>query len=352
MTIMHNSEPILLDIDLHLFDGAAGGAAGAAAGGEAAAAQESASALPKAEVKRPGSSRRARAGEYDNVVFGKQEPAISAVESDVTPDAGENKGEGNANKSGVSTTSDTKEAKRAEFRKLIEGEYKEEYTAEFNNYFNRRFKESKSMEASLGAQKPIMDMLMQRYQIADGDPAKLLKALEQDDAYWEEAADKAGLSVEQYKAMQKLERENAELRALRQRQAAEQQRIEGQQRAQQQLDRWYAEGEKLKELYPGFDFRAETANKAFTDLLKSGIGVQQAYEVIHMDEIKANAAKAAAQSAGQQMVAKIQSRASRPQENGTSSSSAVITKSDVHSLSKKDRAEAVRRAQRGDIIKF
>lgn len=348
---MHNSRPTLLDIDLHLFDGAAGGAAGSAAGGEAAAAQEGASALPKAEIKRPGSSRRAKTGEYDNVVFGKQEPANSEAVKSVTPDAGES-GEGNANKSGVSTTSDTREAKRAEFRKLIEGEYKDEYTAEFNNYFNRRFKESKSMEASLSAQKPIMDMLMQRYQIADADPAKLLKALEQDDAYWEEAADKAGLSIEQYKAMQKLERENAELRAMRQRQAAEQQRVEGQQRAQQQLDKWYAEGEALKELYPGFDFRAETANKAFTDLLKSGISVQQAYEVIHMDEIKANAARAAAQNAGQQMVAKIQSRASRPQENGTSSSSAVITKSDVHSLSKKDRAEAVRRAQRGDIIKF
>lgn len=347
---MQNSKPILLDINLHLFDGAAGGAA--AAGGEAGgegAAQGSASALPKAKLS--GSSRRTKAGAYDNVVFGKQEDA-PAAETATTPDAGENKGEGNANKSGVNTTSDTKEAKRAAFRELIRGEYKDEYTAEFNDYFTRRFKDMKGMETSLSAQKPIMDMLMQRYQISDGDVAKLQKAIEQDDAYWEEAADKAGLSVEQYKAMQKLERENAELRAMRQRQAAEQQRIEGQQRAQQQLDKWYAEGEKLKELYPGFDFQAETRNKAFTDLLKSGIPVQQAYEVIHMDEIKANAAKAAAQSAGQQMVAKIQSRASRPQENGTSSSSAVITKSDVHSLSKKDRAEAVRRAQRGDIIKF
>ena len=351
---MRHSDPILLDINLHLFDGAAGGAAAAPAGaeGQSAAAGE-ASTLPKADtIKRPGSSRRAKSGEYDNVVFGKQETANSPAEADVTPDAGETKSEGNAKKSGVSTTSDSLEAKRQAFKELIEGEYKDQYTEMFQSAFNRRFKETKSMETSLSAQKPIMDMLMQRYNVADGDPAKLLKALEQDDAYWEEAADKAGLSVEQFKAMQKLERENAELRALRQRQAEQQQRIEGQQRAQQQLDRWYAEGEKLKELYPGFDFRAETANKAFTDLLKSGISVQQAYEVIHMDEIKANAARAAAQNAGQQMVAKLQSKASRPQENGTSSSSAVITKSDVHSLSRKDRAEAVRRAQRGDIIKF
>lgn len=349
---MRHSNPILLDIDLHLFDGAAGGAAaGASTGAEGGdAVQSNQSNLPKAE--RRGSSRRSRSGEYDNVVFGKQELANSPAANDNIPAAEGKTAEGNGKKSGVSTTSDSLEAKRQAFRELIEGEYKDQYTEMFQNAFNRRFKESKSMESSLSAQKPIIDMLMQRYGVADGDMIKLQKALEQDDAYWEEAADKAGLSVEQYKAMQKLERENAELRALRQRQATEQRRIEGQQRAQQQLDKWYAEGEKLKELYPGFDFKSETANPQFLGLLKSGIGVQQAYEVVHMDEIKANAAKAAAQSAGQQMVAKIQSRASRPQENGTSSSSAVITKSDVHSLTKKDRAEAIRRAQRGDIIKF
>jgi hypothetical protein len=93
-------------------------------------------------------------------------------------------------------------------------------------------------------------------------------------------------------------------------------------------------------------------NRNFLDLLKSGVSVQQAYELVHMEEIKANAARAAAQTAGQQMVAKIQSKASRPSENGTSSQSAAIIKSDVHSLSKNDRAEAARRALRGEKIRW
>ena len=332
----------LLDINLHLFDGAAGGAAaGAPSGAEGGeAAQSGASTLPKAE-KRPGSSRRVKTGAFDNVVFGKQEDASEAAAT--TPDAGEIKGEGNAN--GVSTTSNTLEDRRKAFNDLIEGEYKDLYTEKFNNYVNRRFKDMKGMENSLNAQKPVIDMLMQRYNVTDGDMTKLQKALEQDDAYWEEAADKAGLSIEQYKAMQKLERENAELKQMRQRQLGEQQ-------AQQQMAKWAADEKALKELYPSFDLRSELNNRQFRDLLKANIPMQQAYELMHMEEIKASTARVAAQNAGQQMVAKIQQKASRPQENGTSSASAVITKSDVHSLNRKERAEIARRAQRGDIIKF
>ena len=339
---MRHSDPILLNIDLHLFDGAAGGAAaGAPAGAEGGdTAQANESTLPKAD-KRHGSSRRGNKGEFSNVVFGKQGDDSAAIDNSSA--AGSDNGVGNTN--GVSTTSDSLEAKRQAFKDLIEGEYKEQYTEMFQSAFNRRFKETKGMEASLNAQKPVIDMLMQRYNIADGDMGKLQSAIEQDDVYWEEAADKAGMSIEQYKAMQKLERENAELKQIRQRQINEQQ-------AQQQMATWARDEKAIKDVYPSFDLRNELANPQFRSLLKANIPMQQAYELVHMDEIKAATARTAAQSAGQQMVAKIQQRASRPQENGTSSSSAVITKSDVHSLSRKERAEVARRAQRGDVIEF
>ena len=335
----------LLKVDLHLFDGAAGGAAGgaASAAGEGAA-QAAESALPKAETNsRNGSSRRSKAGAFDNVVFGKQE---DAPETEATNDsaAGSN-GEGNANKSGISTTSDSLEAKRAAFDELIDGEYKEIYAEKFQQAFNRRFKEAKGMEQSLNAQKPIMDILAQRYNVTDGDMTKLLSAIEQDNIYWEDAAEEAGLTVEQYKAMKKLERENAELQRMRQRQ-------QGEQAAQQKLNEWYAESEKVKQIYPTFDFKTEAADRNFLGLLKSGLSVQQAYELKHMDEIKANAARVAAQTTGQQMAAKIQTKAARPKENGTSSQSAVIVKNDVHSLSRAERAEIAKRAARGERIKF
>lgn len=333
----------LLDIDLRLFDGAGGaGAGGEGSAGSGAAPQANNSALPKADNQRgPGSSRRGKTGAYDNVVFGKQEdvPGTEAAGSD----AG-SAGAGNTKK-GVDTTSNTLEERRAAFKEMIEGEYKDVYTETFQQAFNRRFRDVKGMENSLNAQKPILDMLMQRYGIADGDMAKLQNAIEEDTGYWEEAAEEAGLTVEQYKAMQKLERENAEFKAMQQRQLGEQQ-------AQQQLAVWYKGAEQVKELYPGFDLRTEIQNQHFRGLLKAGVSVQDAYELVHKDEIRVAAEKAAAQRAGEQMTARIKAKAARPKENGTSTQSAVIVKSDVSSLTRADRAEAARQALGGKKIQF
>ena len=341
---MQNIE--LLDIDLRLFDGAAGGAG---AGGDGAAGDGAAggneSTLPKAETRsRGGSSRRSRSGAYDNVVFGKQEDAPAAGEATDGPAAGD-KGEGNAKEPGVRTTSNTLEERKKAFDALIDGEYKDVFTEKTQQIINRRFKETKDLEDSLNAQKPILDMLLQRYGIGDGDMAKLQQAIEEDTGYWEQAAEEAGLTVEQYKAMQKLERENAEFRAMQKRQA-------GQQQAQQQIARWYQEAEAVKQMYPSFDLRTEAANQHFQGLLKAGVSVQQAYELVHMDEIKAAAAKSAAEAAGEQMAARIKEKASRPRENGTSKQSAVIVKNDVSSLTRADRAEIERRVLKGEKIRF
>lgn len=332
---MRNINPALLDIDLQLFEGAA---AGAPAGGEGGQ-QGNAGASAKAEAKKPGSSRREKTGAYDNVVFGRQEDAPAAV--DTASPAAEGKAQAESR-----TTSDTLEARRQAYRDFVDNpENKDIHTEEIQRIINRRFKETKGMEQSLAAQKPIMELLMQRYGIADGDMGKLQNAIEEDSSYWEEAAEQAGLTVEQYKAMQKLERENAELKRMRQRQV-------GEQMAQQKLAQWTREADQVKALYPSFDLRTELADRDFQGLLKSGVSVQQAYELKHMEEIKAATAKAAAQTAGEQMTARIKSKASRPMENGMSSQSAAIVKSDVHNLSRADRAEAARRAIKGERIKW
>lgn len=326
--------------NLQLFsDGAAAGA-----GGDAGAAQGTEGALPKAEVKGTrGSSRRGNTGAYDNVVFGKQGDA-PAAEAATDPVAGDH-GEGNANKSGVTTTSNTLEARRQAFEELISGEYKDVFTERTQQIIDRRFRDSKGMEKTINDQKPIIDMLTQKYKIADGDMGKLLQAIEQDDTYWEKAAEDAGMSIEQFKAYQKFQRDSEELTRMRQRQAGEQQ-------AQQQLAKWYQEAEGLKSKFPGFDLRTELQNRDFTGMLRAGVSVENAYKTLHMDEINEATARAAAKTASEQMAANIKAKAARPAENGTSRQSAAIVKSDVHSLSREDRAEVIRRAMRGEKISF
>lgn len=330
--------------DLQLFNGGAAGAAGGE-GAAADAGQVSENNLPKAETqRRPGSSRRGRSGAFDNVVFGKQDAAAGTASGS---DAGNNQGEGNADKAGVTTTSDTLEAKRAAFEKLIGegGEYKDIFTERTQQIINRRFKDGKAQEQTIAEQKPIMDILMQRYKIENGDAKALLKAIEEDNTYWEAAAEESGLTVDQYKKMKQMERESAELQELRRKQAADQ-------HAQQQLANWMKQAEGMKEMYPGFDLRTEIQNRDFQGLLRAGIPVQKAYELIHMEEIKQAAAKSAAQTASAQMQANLKAKQSRPAENGTSSKTAVIVKNDVSKLTRAERAEVARRAMMGEHIEF
>lgn len=321
----------MLKVDLQLFnDGGATGAEGSGASAEGA---------PKTDIKPSGSSRRSKSGEFDNVVFGKQEG--TTADGATSLDA-----EGNptgAGKTDVTTTSDTLEARRKAYNDLINGEYKDLDQERFQQVFDRRFKQVKGMEAELASNKEVIDMLKSRYGVDDVEQLKT--ALAEDTEYWEEVAEEHGMTVEQYHAMQKLERENAELRAIRQRQI-------GQQQFQQQIDSWYQEADKVKELYPSFDFKTEAQNPEFLSLLRNGNSVEHAYKVLHFDELTQNAARVAAQTADAQAQARIKQKASRPSENGISSKSAVIVKNDVSSLTRKERAEIARRVQRGEKIVF
>ena len=190
------TERKLLKVDLQMFnDGGTAGADGSAAATEGA---------PKVETKMSGSNRRSKAGEFDNVVFGKQEG--TAVEDTTRLDT-----EGNptgAGETDVKTTSNTLEERQKAYNDFI-NEYKDLDQKRFQDTFDRRFKQVKGMEADLAAQKPILDMLKSRYGVED--VADLQKALTEDTEYWERIAEDKGMTVEQYHAMQKLEQENADL---------------------------------------------------------------------------------------------------------------------------------------------
>ena len=85
---------------------------------------------------------------------------------------------------------------------------------------------------------------------------------------------------------------------------------------------------------------------------REGVPIQHAYEVVHMDQIKAGVAAMQAKATEKQVVDGIRAKGARPQENGTTSQGAFIVKDDVSKLSKRDRAEIIRRAARGEHIEF
>lgn len=321
-------------LDLQLFND------GGATGGADAAPATSTVNAPKTEMKPSGSSRRSKSGEFENVVFGKQEG--TTVDNTTSLDTEGNNPTG-AGEGDVITTSDTLEERRKAFNDLINGEYKDVYQEKFQGVFDRRFKQVKAMEAELAAQKPILDKLMSGYGV--DDIASLDKAFTEDRAFWERVAEEKGMTYEQYQAFQKIEMENKELKAFQQQQL-------GQARAQQQINIWNEQAQKVKELYPSFDLATEIKNIDFQKLLQRGLPMEHAYQVIHFDELQNNAAMVAAQNADAQAQARIKQKASRPSENGTSSQSAAIVRNDVKSLTRRERAEIARRVARGEHISF
>lgn len=255
--------------------------------------------------------------------------------------------------SGESNTSDADsqptEEERAKAYQQFKKDYKDLYAKDFQDTFNRRFKDVKNLENQLNEYTPLMDMLRERYDVSDVKSA--IKALENDNAYWEQAAYDAGMSVEQYKEVSKLKREN---RAFQE----QMEYVQSQQRAIQTRQAWEAEVESLKAQYPDLDVDAECADQRFQDLLvsltKSGFSnpVQIAYETCHADEVKAAIASHVAQQTEKKVTDNIKAKGSRPVENGASSSNAFSQKVDVSKLTDKEMDEYIRRAQRGEMISF
>lgn len=114
--------------------------------------------------------------------------------------------------------------------------------------------------------------------------------------------------------------------------------------AQQQLQSWDAQAKQVRNLYPGFDLGREAQNRTFRSLLRSGVPVRQAFEVLHMDELRSAAERA--------VTANIKAKGARPQENGAGASSGFTVKDDVSRLTPRDRAELAKRAARGEVITF
>ena len=235
--------------------------------------------------------------------------------------------------------------RNAEFEKLIKGEYKDLYDARVQDTIQKRLKGSQETVNKFNELTPTLELLAKKYGVDAGDIKALNTAIEEDDSYYEAEAMEKGMSVQQLKEIKRMERENADLKA----QMEEAQRQEN---GKKLYSAWMQQADETKQVYPSFNLEAEMANPKFLDLLKSNIDVRTAYEVLHKDDIIRGAMQFTAQTVENKIAKKIASNGARPSENGMSSQSAAVVKSDVSQLSKADRAEIIRRVQRGEKIRF
>ena len=239
------------------------------------------------------------------------------------------------------------EDRNAKFEELIKGEFKDLYDAKMQDTIQKRLKGTKETVEQYEALKPTLEILSKKYGVDASDIKALSKAIEEDDSYFEEEAMEKGLSVEQLKEIRKMEKDNAQLRVQLQEQEKRDEFIRKVTIAEEQA-------KTAKQLYPSLDFKYEMNNNPeFFDLVMNrGIDVGNAYLITHKDAIFPAAMQYTAKTVEQKLTNKIIANGARPTENGNSSQSAVITKSDVSQLSKADRQEIARRVARGEKIRF
>ena len=236
--------------------------------------------------------------------------------------------------------------REAEFEKLIKGEYKDLYDARMQDTIKNRLKGQKETVDKYNALTPTLETLAKKYGVDSSDINALNKAIEEDDAYYEEEALEKGVTVEQLKQFKKMERENAELKKMRDEQNAKE-------AAEKKVAGWMEESKQVKAIYPQFDLKSEMQNSKFVDLLRvPGVDVRTAYELTHKDEIIAGAMQFTAKTVEKKIADKIAANGARPTENGLNSQSASLTKSDVSQLSKADILDIQRRVARGEKISF
>lgn len=293
-----------ISLNLRLFDG--GAAAGAGEGGTGVQA--------------------AAAGQQTGVKEGAAQQGTAAA-----PAAGE----------GTGQVAD----RRAEFRALIEGEYKELFGEEVQGIMRKRLKATEDTVKRYNAAKPILETLATKHGVKANDLEALAAAIEEDNSYFEEAAAKLDMTVPQYKNMLKDKRQIEELRG-------KVEALSNQEEANRILSRWEKESEAVKAVYPQYDLSTELANPQFEKLLNAGVDVRTAYEVVHKDEIIPAAMQFTAQQTAAKVANAIRENRNRPTEGALGGQAAVVTKRDVNNMTKAERQELIRRARRGERIEL
>ncbi len=101
------------------------------------------------------------------------------------------------------------EARMARYRALVDGEFKDLFTADTQRIIDRRFKETRGLREALEAQRPVLERLMDRYGVARGDLPGLAAAVEAEDARRDREAAELARLLEETARQAAQERERA-----------------------------------------------------------------------------------------------------------------------------------------------
>jgi uncharacterized protein YajQ (UPF0234 family) len=243
------------------------------------------------------------------------------------------------------TTEDTKEAPpRMSWDEIMKDP---EYNKQMQAVVRSRLKSEKSAEEALGKMAPAIEVMARKYGLdaQNMDYEALAKAINDDDAYYEDKALEMGVSVETAKKVDQMERDTERKKVTEQRTLQEQ-------AIQQHFVKLEQQAEAMKRVFPNFDLRTELQNPAFARMTSPNIGisVEDAYYAIHRNEIQTAAMQVTAQKTAEKISNAIQSGSRRPDESGASSQAPSVSTFDYAKASREQR-EAFKRDLRAKMAR-
>lgn len=340
----------LFKLNLQLFGGEGAGASGAEGGGEGATSGDNATAAAEQRLRELGVPE-AKIRKSASKVASKM--AAPVAETKVAEPKAEETNVESAATEEKPTTEDTKDnnvpTKRMSWDEIMADP---EYNKEMQAVVRSRLKSEKSAEEALGKMAPAIEVMARKYGLDANnmDYEALAKAINDDDAYYEEKALEMGVSVETAKKVDQMERDT-------ERQKAQNERTLQEQMLSQHFASLERQGEELKKVFPNFDLRTELQNPAFARMTAPGKGimsVEDAYRAVHRNEIDAAASQIIAQKTAEKISNAIASGSRRPDESGASSQAPSVSTFDYRNASREQREDLKKKireaAARGEIL--
>lgn len=261
------------------------------------------------------------------------------------PATGNNNAEGAAGSTtGAESTAEQSQVET--FDDLIKGRYKQDFDAKVQSIINKRFKGAREAEASMNKLSQGISALGTYYGLDVESPDfldSLNSKIMDDEKLYEKEASERGMNVEDVKRIRRMEQENRALKMQNMREKEERQREEFYRGVINQVP-------EVQKIYPQFDVDAEMANEQFFNLVRNGVGLRNAYEVIHSSELQAARDAIIAQKAQEQLSNSVRANGMRPNE--VNHNSAPDFGRDIKNMTRAEVKQIIRRAERGEVVKF
>lgn len=230
---------------------------------------------------------------------------------------------------------------KAEWNKMKNGEFKQFVDEHTQNIINRRFGEMKTLQESNQKWQTIGDKLAAKYGLEGADTDAIMKAIDGDARFFQEQADKHGMTTEDY----------AKYSEALQYKARQQQLLTAQQK-QQENARWIQskemEAQQLQQKYPGFNLETELQNQHFARMIQMDMPMEMAYTAVHHAELMQNGMQYAMQETQKAVTDNIQARGMRPKEGAARGNGAIVQRMTAKDLTPKELNDYNRRLLAGE----